>query len=262
MGGAIFNHTGTVVLRNVTATGNTASGYGGSGLGAVIFNLNGAVTVEFSTLAGNFLSGNAANTGGPEDATVYSLAYGNNLLDGTLSMASLTVRNSIIRGTHPDSGSGNDVLINAKNGAHTNAASVVYVGKNLVQFSANLGNATQTGSAPLTTDPLLGPLHMYGDSPLAMPTLAIGANSPATDAATDCLESDGVTTLTTDARGAPDLSRAIATSAPSSIRATISLPTASSRRCDAGTQRRAASMRCAVDLRRIVSRYLHRRMRC
>lgn len=204
---AIFNHTGTVVLRNVTATGNTARSTlnSGSGLGAAIFNLNGAVTVEFSTLAGNFLrnSNGRPNNSGPEDATVYSLAYGNNLLDGSLSMASLTLRNSIIRGTHADGGSGNDVLVNVVDGAHTNAASVVYAGKNFVPFSTKLGNVTQTGSAPLTADPLLGSLQVYGDSPLAMPTLAIGANSPATNAAPDCLESDGATALSTDGRGAP-----------------------------------------------------------
>jgi hypothetical protein len=205
MGGAIFNHTGTVVLRNVTATGNTASGTGscGSGLGAAIFNLNGGVTVEFSTLAGNFLHGNAASSGGPEDATAYSLAYGNNLLDGSPSTASLTLRNSIIRGTQADGGSGNDVLVNVVDGAHTNAASVVYAGNNFVQFSTTIGNVTETGSAPLTADPLLGPLQVDPDSPMAMPTLAIGANSPATNAAPDCLEGDGATALSTDGRGAP-----------------------------------------------------------
>ena len=82
MGGVIFNHTGTVNLLNVTATGNNANGGGNyscnpnckaSGLGAVLFNLNGTVTIDFSTLAGNSLSGNngLADNFGPEDGWVY-----------------------------------------------------------------------------------------------------------------------------------------------------------------------------------------------
>lgn len=209
-GGAIFNHAGTVYLLNVTATDNAARGGSGfdaagdgSGLGAVLFNLNGNVTIDFSTLAGNLVSGNngAGDNAGPEDATVYSLAYGNKIQDGTASSASLTIHNSIIHGTHADGGAGNDILVNVVDGTQVNSSSVVYKGKNFVQFSTNLGSVTQTGSSPTQADPLLGALSLYRSSPNLLPVLPIGSNSPAYNTADSCLEADGATTLTTDERG-------------------------------------------------------------
>jgi len=212
-GGAIFNHTGTVYLLNVTATGNAAKGgtslcatCGGSGLGAGLFNLNGNVTIDFSTLAGNFLSGNngTSPTGekGPEDGTVYSLAYGNKIQDGSASAASLTIHNSIVRGTHGDGGAGNDILVNVVDGTQANSSSVVYKGKNFVQFSANLGSVTQTGTSPTQADPLLGALSIYSASPSPLPVLPIGSNSLAYNTASSCLEADNSTALMTDERGA------------------------------------------------------------
>jgi len=211
MGGAIFNHRGNVNLLNVTAIGNAAIGgtsvcatCNGSGLGAVLFNLNGNVSIDFSTFAGNFLSGNNGRAGsfGPEDGSVYSIAYGNKIEDGTASLASLTIHNSIIHGTHADGGAGNDILVNVVDGVHANTSSVIYKGKNFVQFSTNLGTVTQTGSSPTQADPLLGALSLYRSSPNLLPVLPVGMNSPANDAAGNCLETDGSTTLTTDARGA------------------------------------------------------------
>jgi hypothetical protein len=213
MGGAIFNHAGTVSLLNVTAIGNAARGGAGvdaagngSGLGAVLFNLNGNVTIDFSTLAGNYVSGNngAAEDKGPEDATVYSLAYGNKIEDGSASHASLTLHDSIVHGTHADGGGGNDILVNLVDGAQTNDSSVVYKGKNFVQFSTNLGNVTQTGSSPTQADPLLGALSTYSSSPVSMPVLPLGANSPAQTAATagKCVEADNMTLALQDERGA------------------------------------------------------------
>ena len=199
----------------MTATANSARGglhvseldacgaaCNGSGLGAVLFNLNGSVTIDFSTLAGNSLSGNNARADnfGPEDGTVYSLAYGNKIQDGSASAASLTIHSSIIHGTHADGGAGNDVVVNVVDGAHVNASSVIYKGKNFVQLSANVGSVTQTGSSPTQADPVLGALSLY--SPYFLPVLPIGMNSLANDAAGSCLEADGSTTLTTDRRGA------------------------------------------------------------
>jgi hypothetical protein len=212
MGGAIFNHTGTVSLVNVTAIGNVASGgagssscpapCGGSGLGAVLFNLNATVTIDFSTLAGNSLSGNNARTDnfGPEDGTVYTLAYGNKIQDGSASSATLTIHSSIIHGTNE--GTADDVVANVVNGNHTNASSVAYLGKNFVQYTYTAGGASRSGNLPSTADPLLGALSIYGSSPYVFPVLPIGMNSPATDTASNCLEADGSTTLTTDERGA------------------------------------------------------------
>ena len=213
MGGVIFNHTGTVSLINVTAIGNAARGgagsascstpCGGSGLGAVLFNLNGNVTIDFSTLAGNMLSGNnlQADAKGPEDGTVYSLAYGNKIQGGSASSATLKVRNSIIRGTHADGGLQSDVSGNVVNGTNTNTSSLIYAGKNFIGQSYTVAGVSQSGTSPSTVDPLLGALSLYRSSYL-LPVLPIGANSPAKDSASSCLEADGSTTLTIDERGA------------------------------------------------------------
>jgi hypothetical protein len=211
MGGAIFNHTGTVNLLNVTATGNSANGGAGSpdcstpcnasGLGAVLFNLNGSVTIDFSTLAGNMLSGNnaQADSKGPEDGTVYSLAFGNKIQDGTASSATLTIHNSIIHGTQASGGLHSDVSVNVVNGAHTNASNLVYAGNNFVGKSYTVTGVTQAGTSPGTVDPLLGSLSLYFQTPV----LPIGSNSPAYNAAPSCIEADGATTLFDDARATP-----------------------------------------------------------
>jgi hypothetical protein len=215
MGGAIFNHTGTVALLNVTANGNAAKGgtvnvtycsqptCQGSGLGAVLFNLNGTVTIDFSTLAGNVVAGTNAHADafGPEDASVYSLAYGNKIQDGSASSASLKIHNSIVHGTHADAGAGNDILVNIVDGMHANASSVVYTGKNFVQFSTNLGTVTQTGSSPTQADPLLGALSIYSSSTYALPVIPIGSNSPAYNTATSCLDNNNAA-VGLDERGA------------------------------------------------------------
>ncbi len=193
MGGAIFNHAGTVALINVTATGNSAiggtsgAGSAGSGLGAVLFNLNGQVTIDFSTLAGNTLGGNNALTdaNGLADGAVYSLAYGYNISSGGASVAALTINNSIVHGTQGATNA--DVVANLVPGntAAINTSSLHYAGKNLVQHSYTVSGVTQSGGSPNTADPLLGSLSHYLPS-APLPVLPIGANSPATDATTSC----------------------------------------------------------------------------
>jgi hypothetical protein len=170
----------------------------------VLFNLNGNVTIDFSTLAGNTLSGNnlQADGKGPEDGTVYSLAYGNMIQGGSASSATLKIHDSIIRGTHADGGLQSDTSVNVVNGANTNSSSLVYVGKNFIGQSYTVIGVSQSGTSPSTVDPLLGALSFYGASPLVLPVLPIGANSPAKDSASSCYEADGFTTLTNDARGA------------------------------------------------------------
>jgi hypothetical protein len=211
MGGAIFNHAGTVYLLNVTASSNAANGganscssptcSNASSLGAVLFNLNGSVTIDFSTLAGNTLSGNNAqgDSKGPEDGTVYSLAYGNKIQDGTASSATLTIHNSIVHGTQADGGLHSDVSVNVVNGVQTNASNLVYAGNNFVGKSYTVTGVTQAGTSPGTVDPLLGSLSLYFQTPV----LPIGSNSPAYNAAPSCIEADGATTLFDDARATP-----------------------------------------------------------
>jgi hypothetical protein len=209
MGGAIFNHAGTVSLLNVSATGNGASGGAGqcstctgSGLGAVLFNLNGAVTIDFSTLAGNTLSGNnaQADSKGPEDGTVYSIAYGNKIEDGTASSATLTIHNSIVHGTRADGGAHSDVNANVVNGANANTSALIYAGNNFIGQSYGVAAVAQTGTSPSNADPKLGSLSLYlgPANPNPTPVLAIGSNSPAYDTAPSCLEADESTTLTND----------------------------------------------------------------
>jgi hypothetical protein len=209
MGGAIFNHTGSVSLLNVTATGNAARGAsGGSGLGAVLFNLNGTVTIDFSTLASNFLSGNngQAGTRGPEDATVYSLAYGNNIQSGNQSTANLTINNSIVHGTHSDGGAGSGIVVNVVDGAHANQSFVAYKGQNFSELTTNIGvSVFQAGSSPAQADPLLGALSTYGAGSYPLPVLPLGMNSPASfsaDINNHCLEADSSTNVGSDERGA------------------------------------------------------------
>jgi len=209
MGGAIFNHAGMVSLLNVSATGNGANGGAGqcltctgSALGAVLFNLNGSVTIDFSTLAGNTLSGNnaQADSKGPEDGTVYSLAYGNKIQDGSSSSATLTIHNSIIHGTQADGGLHSDVSANVVNGANANTSALIYAGNNFIGQSYGVAAVTQTGTSPSAADPLLGSLSLYlgPANANATPVLPIGSNSPAYDAAPSCLEADDSTTLTSD----------------------------------------------------------------
>jgi hypothetical protein len=214
MGGAIFNHVGSVSLLNVVAMGNAANGgtgsalcspaCNGSGLGAVLFNLNGTVTIDFSTLAGNVISNSngLGDNDGPADGTVYSLAYGNKIEGGSASSATLTIHNSIIHGTQADGGLHSDVSVNVVNGANTNASSLLYAGKSFVQQSYTAAGVNQTGNSPSTVDPMVGALSVYGASPLHLPVLPIGSASPATDAASICLEADNSTTLMFDGRGA------------------------------------------------------------
>lgn len=213
MGGAIFNHVGSVHLRNVTANGNTASGgvastfcsptcTAGSGVGAVLFNLNGAVTIDFSTLAGNSVDkSNGSGPGGGEgDGTVYSLAYGNDINSGAATSATLKINNSIIYGTSGTNGAGsNDVVNNVVAGSAANSATLTYKGANIVGLSDNLGASGIGSTTPSTADPLLGPLAS-GIGP--MQTMVPAGNSPAIDNAANCLDSSNVA-VTSDERGVP-----------------------------------------------------------
>jgi len=201
MGGAIFNHRGTLNLTNVTMTGNSATGGElaswlpvGSGLGAAIFNLNGTVNIAFSTLVNN----NVTNTkggdlnGGPGDGTIYSVAYGNKIEDGTASTATVTITNSIITGTVASGGAGNnDVVNNVVAGTHPNntgnVATVTFIGSNIIGATLNVpssvgATATQNGAPTSNADPMLGALANNGG---ATQTLLPPLGSPAVDAV-DC----------------------------------------------------------------------------
>jgi hypothetical protein len=93
------------------------------------------------------------------------------------------------------------VSVNVVNGSNTNASSITFAGTNFVGASYAAASVTSTGS-PNQTDPLLGPLSVFSASLYLLPVLPIGSNSPATDSASSCIEADGTTLLTYDARGA------------------------------------------------------------
>jgi uncharacterized repeat protein (TIGR01451 family) len=189
LGGAIFNHQGTLTIENSTLTGNTASGgtgaTDGQGLGGAIFNLNGQANLDSATAAFN-----TAGQGG----ALYDLGYlggdlGSPPNHAYVGQAQLT--NSILSNSTAGS---SDAVSNApaavSNGDPNNAsANVDASAHDLVQSHTATGSGTFVGS-PLTTDPGLGPLAPNGG---LTPTRALTVSSPAVDA--------GQTTLTIDQRG-------------------------------------------------------------
>jgi hypothetical protein len=188
MGGAIFNHGGTLSILNSTLTANSATGGssptndggGASGLGGAVFNLNGTVTIAWSTLAGNtvatgnyaFVPPNAAAGG-----AIYSLGY--NMV--TSQGATLTIADSILS----DSVGGVDLvsdqpatLVTAPNVA---TATLNYVDTNIVP-NVLVTAGVVNGTIPLTSDPQLSALAL--NSPGLTPTMAISNTSSAFNAAT------------------------------------------------------------------------------
>lgn len=201
MGGAIFNHIGTLSLVNVTMTANAANGgtgsAPGSGLGGVIFNLNGTVEISFSTIAQNVISPSSPYyMNAPTDAAIYSLAYGNRILDGAKSIASLVIRNSIVYGTR---GAANEVVNNAVDGLNRNRAELSFVGGNIVQSYSNTSFLHGGVSVPMTADPILGSLSPYASTG-APGTMPISSASPAYNAASTCNAARGGS-VATDERG-------------------------------------------------------------
>jgi hypothetical protein len=101
MGGAVFNLGGFVRIADSTVFGNTALGGSsagpgspGQGFGGGLFNLNGTVSIASSTFAGN-----TADDGGE----IYNLAAPT--VKG-VAPAQLTLRNSILVGSHNIAGNG------------------------------------------------------------------------------------------------------------------------------------------------------------
>jgi hypothetical protein len=222
MGGAIFNHRGSVVLINVTATGNAALGgtggtsngvTSGSGLGAVLFNLNGSAAVAFSTFAGN----QVAHDNGKQAASgaIYSLAYGNRVEDGTASDAGLTISQSIVTATTDPSA--NDApapdVVNAEvDGAAAtnpgNAATLTFAGANLVGGVGSFGPATRSGSGTVhgtiatsgAWSNVAADLGVLADHGGPTWTMLPSPGSAAIDGATSCAEANGLT-VNIDQRG-------------------------------------------------------------
>jgi hypothetical protein len=164
MGGAVFNHQGTLTVVNSTISANSAIGgssWGalpGSGFGGGIFNLNGAVTITNSTLA--------VNTAG----AVYDLGYD----QATARSASVTLVNSILSNTPAGSP---DLTVDGSSGGASNraTAAVTATAPNIVMTSSVSGG-TIAGS-PTKADPALSPLQNYGGPGMA--TMVPASTSPA-----------------------------------------------------------------------------------
>jgi len=214
MGGAIFNHQGTLTLRNTTLSGNSAKGGAGGGstrlisgagdpgqgLGGGIFNLNGTVALDSSTIAFNI-----AEQGGG----LYTLGYaGADAACGGCANAQVTVVNSIMGHTPstPQGASVADLFSHKPSTISTGqpnlATTAVDVSNhNIVMSSASLPAGTITG-APMTVEPFPSGEEWtlqsnVPSSPVPAftppPTHSIDRSSPAYNA--------GDTTLTNDQRG-------------------------------------------------------------
>jgi uncharacterized repeat protein (TIGR01451 family) len=168
-GGAVYNHDGaTATFENCTFSNNRAQGgsaqtqaVAGSGFGGAIFNRNGTVELVHVTFDANI-----ATDGG----ALYNLG------DGAAAAAAVTLHNSILAGSTATA----DCRDHAINGGS--------------RSFATLGSLIETPSdcpAPITSaDPELAELVL--DAPGLTPTHALGATSPARDAAAEgpCLATD------------------------------------------------------------------------
>jgi len=172
MGGAIFNHGGTLSAKNCTFTYNGAyGGYGyshGQGLGGGIFNRNGTCAILNCTFSGNL----APDGGG----AVYNLG------DGAAGLATMQIDNTILA---KSIGGVTDLVDNAIDGATSTADGV----GNLVESHSGFD-----GTPASTADPALVALADKGGP---TETLALGASSPCLDAGDDAAASG----LATDQRG-------------------------------------------------------------
>jgi hypothetical protein len=101
LGGAIFNHIGSVTIAESNLKGNVATGgsggMGGAGFGAALFNLNGSVTIIDSTAKDNVVTGGTGTTAnGTADGAIYNLGYDGNLSpEATVSLIHSTITNTV-----------------------------------------------------------------------------------------------------------------------------------------------------------------------
>ncbi|MGK2924826.1 MAG: choice-of-anchor Q domain-containing protein [Lysobacterales bacterium] len=194
LGGAIFNHSGSVLVMNSTFTANGAArgvagswpnnqpeSHSGQDQGAAIFSVGGSLTVLNSTIYGN--EGTNSNNGG---AGIVVYAPGYDIFSPTPQVppTSFELRNTIIAG-------------NAAGSVVTKECRLINSDGNSVQFqgSGNLITANDNCTEGLVSsdDPLLASLAL--NEPGLTPTMALGEGSPAIDAA------DPDTALDSDQRG-------------------------------------------------------------
>lgn len=185
LGGAIFNESGTVFIRNSTFTNNDADrGEGGvndagtdranrgADAGAAIFSLNGSLIVENTTISGNFVTGSDNQAGGG----VVIMAFP--LVRNVPAKASFTLHNTILS----RNGSNDCLLVSTSDptgGNNVGTIDTTNSGGNLI-----LNNNGCPGVA-VSADPQLASLALDPRSTIGTPTMALPAGSPAIDAADD-----------------------------------------------------------------------------
>ena len=190
LGGAIFNQSGTVVIRNSTFTGNdvdrgeggvnfddpTDKASNGGDSGAAIFSLNGSLTLENATISDNFATGAGGGV----------VVVADPLGTGVPARASFILFNTIIS----RNGSNECILEGTSDPTSGNVGTVDANGSgNLI-----LANNGCPGVA-VSADPELALLAVDPQSTIGTPTMALPAGSPAIDAG------DDAHILATDQRG-------------------------------------------------------------
>ena len=185
LGGAIFNDSGSVVIRNSTFSGNTVTRGNGGGAGSAgaadngadaggaIFSVNGQLTVIDATIGGNL------STGSDAAITVVQTS--------AAAPTSLLLDNTIIYGNGATDASGNPVGTQKECSIVGPNVTVNGAG-NLIENNDNCPGLVSIGN------PLLGPLQL---SRGFTPTMAIGPTSAAFNMA------DASTSLAADQRGIP-----------------------------------------------------------
>jgi hypothetical protein len=143
MGGAIFNHGGTVALTSCSFQGNqalggvggaaglqvgtqgvsgTPGGSGGGGYGGAIFNLNGTVSLVLVTLSGNGVTGGAAGAAwgnGPAGAVGQAAAPASDNMSATAGVfAAAQVPAALVKLDYTPLGP-NDLVTNQAQGTAT-----------------------------------------------------------------------------------------------------------------------------------------------
>jgi hypothetical protein len=207
LGGAIFNHRGLLFLTNCIITANTAQGGdsdayggysempgGGSGYGGGLFNLNGTVTLVCCTLSSNIVVGGfdvteygehgeylGQVTGGDADGgALYNLAFGNKIEDGTVSIATVTLVNTILTNSiagplvsvlYTNDSSElitnvvvpNDLVNNEVNGNQTNIATIIFSTNSPAIIHIDLAQAKSITAATHSQAALLSAPTLSGD---------------------------------------------------------------------------------------------------
>ncbi len=163
MGGAVFNHGGSLQLTNCALWGSQAQGgsgfNGGSGLGGAVYNVDGDVSLTNVTIAGSTI---AAGSGGSPTAAGGALY--NHQASG---VASITLLNTILA----DSSGGNDLTNNGGN---------VSGSDNLAESHSGIpGGVVSLSTDPHLVNPATGDLRLQSNSPAI--DAGNGAVCPAVD---------------------------------------------------------------------------------